>query len=386
MSWTTEERRHGERRSPNGGVPTQHPTVDLTVAQEQLLDAEPDTTGTGSTGTGSTPVPLREAVLPETPPPHAWQVQVRTAVVQCDDDLRTSLRVDADPGVVDRVQTHLERAGTAAEGRVGLADRWVGRSVETAWAHVHRARALMPLVVSADALPRELVNAQAQALAYLNSTDAQRRAIDDAELVKRVKAAKGATATDRFAISSAIGTAYDVNDRRYSAVRGWRNRLYILSGMGAAVVVGLLVLHAFDAGWFPLGTVTVPGAGARRDFQVPVDPVMVALVGALGGVLTALASVRGVGPSTSAYSLTPALALLKVPTGALTALLGVMLMQSASVPGLTQLTTPGAVAAAGLLFGASQELLTRLIDVRARAVETAAVKGSPDDATSSAVP
>jgi len=43
------------------------------------------------------------------------------------------------------------------------------------------------------------------------------------------------------------------------------------------------------------------------------------------------------------------------------------------------------VAAASPLFGTSQELLTRLIDVRAQAVETAAVKGSPKDEISTAV-
>ena len=57
---------------------------------------------------------------------------------------------------------------------------------------------------------------------------------------------------------------------------------------------------------------------------------------------------------------------MKIPLGALTAVLGLVLMSGGFVPGLSALDTSAQILAWALVFGFSQQLLTRLVDQRGR--------------------
>ena len=112
-----------------------------------------------------------------------------------------------------------------------------------------------------------------------------------------------------------------------------------------------------------------PGAG-----QLPSAP---GQPGAPGGApptsgpsrIMSQAPVRGKLHGTSTpYSLPVALAVLKLPTGALTAVLGLLLMRGGFVPGLSALDNPAQIIAWAILFGYAQQLFTRLVDDRAHNV------------------
>jgi hypothetical protein len=60
--------------------------------------------------------------------------------------------------------------------------------------------------------------------------------------------------------------------------------------------------------------------------------------------------------------------ILKLPTGALTAVLGLMLMRGGFVPGLTALDDPPQIIAWAVVFGASQQLFTGMVDRQAESV------------------
>jgi hypothetical protein len=59
---------------------------------------------------------------------------------------------------------------------------------------------------------------------------------------------------------------------------------------------------------------------------------------------------------------------LKLPTGALTAVFGILLMRGAFVPGLTALDSSAQIISWAVLLGYSQQLLTRFVDQRAQTV------------------
>ncbi|MGZ6576345.1 MAG: hypothetical protein ACXVHJ_35815, partial [Solirubrobacteraceae bacterium] len=82
------------------------------------------------------------------------------------------------------------------------------------------------------------------------------------------------------------------------------------------------------------------------------------------------------------YSLPLALAVLKLPTGALTALLGLLLMRGGFVPGLSALDSSAQIIAWALVFGYSQQLLTHLVDKQAQTV----LEGVGGNTTSLAAP
>ncbi|MFD3617440.1 hypothetical protein ACFWWT_19800 [Streptomyces sp. NPDC058676] len=68
-------------------------------------------------------------------------------------------------------------------------------------------------------------------------------------------------------------------------------------------------------------------------------------------------------------------ALLKFPTGALTAFIGVLLIRGAFIPGLSDLDSSPQIVAWAVIFGAAQHLVPRFVDARAR--ETLSGVGRP---------
>jgi len=59
---------------------------------------------------------------------------------------------------------------------------------------------------------------------------------------------------------------------------------------------------------------------------------------------------------------------LKLPVGAITAFLGLLLIRGEFVPGLSALDTPGQILAWALVFGYAQQLFTRLVDQQGQVV------------------
>jgi hypothetical protein len=89
---------------------------------------------------------------------------------------------------------------------------------------------------------------------------------------------------------------------------------------------------------------------------------VVELVGLTAAAVAAAAAIRRIKGSSERHSLPVALAALKLPTGAITAFLGLLLMRGQFVPGLSALDTSAQILAWALVFGYAQQLFTRLVD------------------------
>jgi hypothetical protein len=101
---------------------------------------------------------------------------------------------------------------------------------------------------------------------------------------------------------------------------------------------------------------------AVRQTATPEDLFVVELVGLVAAAVAAAAAIRGLKGSSERHGLPIALAVLKLPTGAVTAFLGLLLMRGQFVPGLSALDTSAQILAWALVFGYAQQLFTRLID------------------------
>jgi len=98
------------------------------------------------------------------------------------------------------------------------------------------------------------------------------------------------------------------------------------------------------------------------------DIPLVEMVGLLAAAIAAATSLRKIRGTSTPYSLPVALAVLKLPTGALTAVFGILLMRGAFVPGLTALDSSAQIISWAVVLGYSQQLLTRFVDQRAQTV------------------
>jgi hypothetical protein len=98
------------------------------------------------------------------------------------------------------------------------------------------------------------------------------------------------------------------------------------------------------------------------------DVALVEILGLAAASLTAAVSLRKLRSSAAPYAIPMALTLLKLPAGAVSAVLGLMLINGGLMPGLDKLTTQGQILAWAALFGAGQEALTRFVDAKGREV------------------
>ena len=92
-------------------------------------------------------------------------------------------------------------------------------------------------------------------------------------------------------------------------------------------------------------------------------------------------TLRNVKGTSTPYGLSVALALLKLPLGALTAVLGLLLMSGGFVPGLSALDSSAQILAWALVFGFSQQLLhaARRSAARARCSTNVGGRGAAGD-------
>jgi hypothetical protein len=100
----------------------------------------------------------------------------------------------------------------------------------------------------------------------------------------------------------------------------------------------------------------------------PQDLIVVELVGLTAAAIASAAAIRRIKGSSERYGLPVALAALKLPTGAVTAFLGLLLMRGQFIPGLSALDTSAQILAWALVFGYAQLLFTRLVDQQGQTV------------------
>ena len=306
-----------------------------------------------------------------------WQVEVRHRVAD------VSAQVGGlPPARRAAVERHLAAARRAAMRPFPRRQWWNGTSIETAWNATHLAQAGLPLVVDGSALRRQLVDARRRASMRLTKSDPLRMAVEDVPLGQRVDQGH-ATPEDRQTIAAALQASLELADDEHRSLRDWRNRLLRVSLLAFLVLAITVAAGALRPELVPLcspasaGPVLCPGGGS---VAAAGDTGTVAFLGALGGALAAVVAMRRANPGSSPYRITPALSLVRVPLGGLTAVIGVLLVQSGEVPGVA-LDTASQLAVFALLFGFSQELVTRLLESRARVVQDATKGRASSSAT-----
>lgn len=125
---------------------------------------------------------------------------------------------------------------------------------------------------------------------------------------------------------------------------------------------------ATGAGAPPTGTHVVDVDDRIQSTATQQDVIVVELVGLTAAAVAAAAAIRGIKGSSERHGIPVALAILKLPLGAITAFLGLLLMRGQFVPGLTALDTSAQILAWALVFGYAQQLFTRLVDRQGQVV------------------
>lgn len=306
----------------------------------------------------------------------------------------------SDADVLEYVQGHLNAVRkTAANDDHALGwwgrrmSAWRGAAHERTLGNLDAVEATLLRLAPASYLSGELPSLHAHVNRFLGKSD-PRRARAEQVMID----AKGRDVTDaeRGAVVAALHAANTQRRRDLLRVRSFRNVMFIAAGLLVPIAIGLAIFGFVRPDAIPLcfnpvekakvvcPTEEVPipseesGAQQQTAASPPgdIDPfidraakggdiALIEVIGLIAAIVASVVGLRNVKGTSTPYSLAVALALIKIPLGALAAVLGLVLMAGGFVPGLSALDTSAQILAWALVFGFSQQLLTRLVDQRA---------------------
>jgi hypothetical protein len=282
------------------------------------------------------------------------------------------------------------RAATLTEPLPGFGyqfiDWWTGNSVEAAYLNLHEAETILAQVIPDDELQARIPETLAR-LQTMEVTDPRRRAAET-ELIQSPPGPQR-----RAAFRNAVRIGLELKDQQHDRIRAFRNIVLTATAGLMFLVVVLSLVGAVKPDALPLcfgppPTTSTPGEppapvqgpagtacpseeapptpGTRpRRLPAPGDVSLVALMGLMGGGLSAAVAIRNLHGSSTPYDIPVTLSLLKLPSGALSAIVGLLLIRGEFVPGLSQLDNQPQILAYAFLFGIAQHLVTRLVDRQA---------------------
>jgi hypothetical protein len=178
----------------------------------------------------------------------------------------------------------------------------------------------------------------------------------------------------RAHVQQALRAGFTAEDQVFARVRTFRNLVLKCTALLIvliAVMAGLVASHPES-----LPLCFSPGSDASslacphgdRTLPSPEDIFIVAGLGLLGSAAAAAFAIRGVRGIPTPYDIPVTLAVFKLPLGAFTAVTGLLLLGGDFVPGFSALDNQRQILAYALTFGYAQQLVSRLIDNRARAI------------------
>jgi hypothetical protein len=305
-----------------------------------------------------------------------------------------------------------------------LVEAWSGASIRAAFSNLHAAEVAIVRLLSEEQIEAQIPEALAR-LEALPKSD-QRRQEAEVQLREGKPGPKR-----RAAFATAVRLGHEIKDDRHAHVRSFRNIIYAATLGLTGVVVALCIIGASFPDAIPLcfapdaastttttttttttppaetaiasrlsraptaqpqqtttttipqqTTTTVPEANtvcpseeqpptpnpSTRRLPAPGDVALVALFGLLGGALSGTLAIRKLQGSSTPYSVSTALSLLKLPSGALTAIVGILLVRGEFIPGLSQLDNQPQILAYAFIFGIAQLAVTRYVDDRGQEV------------------
>jgi hypothetical protein len=204
---------------------------------------------------------------------------------------------------------------------------------------------------------------------------------------------------ERRTIIGVVRGASSAALREQVRLRSFRNVVAVTSILMAVLAIGVAIAGYFRPTLIPIcfapeesgrAVVVCPTgqsepfipAGGQPQGSVPIrdiddvvkdtargpDLIVVEVVGLAAAAIATATAIRRIKGSSERYGLPVALAALKLPTGAMTAILGLLLMRGQFIPGLSALDTSAQILAWALVFGYAQQLFTRLVDQQGQTV------------------
>ena len=257
------------------------------------------------------------------------------------------------PDLEESIEKLLREAKHAAEEPPGLWRWWSGSSQERAWLSLHEAETELDEMLCHPELEAQAHDLLAKAKLLLKPGDERVKAVSDALAEPTRRARPGSL--EGVTVAHLSHAVYDAMDRRFAESRACRDRIILLT-LISLVALGV-VMAAFATNAIPLKVEGATPSALRVALLVP-------LFGAIGALITGIPPLAKVTGTWNPFGLQLYQMLLKVTLGPIFAIVGVMLLQSKLIPGVQfPMPFPDLLVWA-LVFGATQQVVTRAVDNR----------------------
>ncbi|MHB9858372.1 hypothetical protein [Streptomyces sp. YIM S03343] len=278
---------------------------------------------------------------------------------------------DEDKPIIEKANTQLKTAReTLRHG--GLWSRLSGRQIDRALANVHEAEVAILRILPENELKWKALPALVHARLHLDRSDARLQ-----QLEWRLQTPSGEFKklpnADRELLAGTLHAAYQAEEADRARVRNFTQMVW----WATIVMIGIAV--GFST-WVKVGSPDI-----ARLFCFPDNPDLIAsrrnpnvcplggkpswegvwfieFTGALAAAVAGAVSLRKVRGTSGPFHVTTSLLVLRLPVGALTAVIGILLLSGSFVPGLTALDTSVQIVAWAAAFGILQESVTHAVD------------------------
>jgi hypothetical protein len=297
--------------------------------------------------------------------------------------------MEAKAALDEGIKQHLAAARRAANGRRKRSWRTTASAMESALGSTHAAEELLLRRAPASYVMGRLPDIHSDVRKHLAANDPRRMRL---EKIAQSHSEMPLDESTQESIVAAMTAAHGKSRKEYVRVRSFRNVLLVTALTLVLIAVGVALWGSIQPKYLalcfypqelkkivcptnesPFDPATgIPPKGDIDDVlsgsASPGDILLVEFVGLLAAAVSGAASLRKIKGTTIPFGLPVALAVLKLPMGALTAVLGLLLMRGGFVPGLSALDSSAQILAWAVIFGASQQLLTAVVDRQALSV------------------
>jgi hypothetical protein len=293
-----------------------------------------------------------------------WREQVRSRLADLRvelDSLPTSLGCDA---WREDSRQRLDEAVTIIERKPSLLGGWTGVDVEATWMRIHAIEVALVRLSAPEIILAKLPGIIDDGSNLLGEEHPR------VKILRAYQKRPHWKEDERECLAQSIRAVYEESDKENVRLRSFRNVLLGAALALAILAIGFAVFGALSPSAIELfADPSSSGLPAHSSSPATsrVEILVVEMLGLISATLVGAVAIRHIQGTAAVYGVTMASLLLKLPTGALTAVAGILLIRAGFVPGLTVAgDTPwGAYA---LLFGASQQGFTGLVDRQAHNV------------------
>ncbi|MFJ5776204.1 hypothetical protein [Streptomyces sp. NPDC093094] len=299
----------------------------------------------------------------------AWCARLGAHIAELQSQINRMVKLGlspADAEVAAKAEEQLASARQALSERQRFLKRITGLYADAALANVHEAEVEILQLLPAGELGWRGPRIVTQARLHLAADD-QRLADLEAALKRNGNLL---TPDLRDLAVSTLHAAQQAEEQERARARSFTQIV-------AASIVIMTVIAALFAVW----GYAVPGVAEKFCFTPPEgmvcpighsaqgsDLLLVLFIGALAAALAGAVSLRTMHGTAGPYRIAVLLLVLRLPVGALSAALGILLISGEFLPGLSSLDSEAQIVAWAAAFGILQETVTRAVDKQGQLV------------------